>query len=108
MSFDGSQWTIRELKWFMVHSSCIYALLYFQFIIQMRSNDINDSKRTKSLPEDDEEQVANLVCTSRFNYEHLLNISWLNDLELVAVGVNPITMIAQLPFSLKEKRFGVS
>lgn len=76
--------------------------------LQVHSNKISDSKRAKSSTEDDEEKVANLVCTSRFNYEHLLNISWLNDSELVAVGVNPITMIAQLPYSLKEKRFGVS
>lgn len=77
--------------------------------IQARSNDTHNSKRTKSAAaDDDEENVADLVCTSRFSYEHLLNISWLNDSELVAVGVNPITMIAQLPSSLKEKRFGVS
>lgn len=44
----------------------------------------------------------------RFNYEHLIDISWLNESELIATGVNPITMIAQLPSSLKEKRFGVS
>lgn len=69
---------------------------------------MNDSKRTRKSADDDEENVASLVCTSRINYEHLLNISWLNDTELIAVGVNPITMIAQLPSSLKEKRFGVS
>lgn len=73
--------------------------------IQIRPN---DSKRAKASADDDEVNVANLVCTSRFSYEHLLNIHWLNDTELVAVGVNPITMIAQLPSSLKEKRFGVS
>lgn len=74
----------------------------------MRTNNTKDSKRTRASAEDEEEDVANLVCTSRFNYEHLLNINWLNDTELIAVGVNPITMIAQLPSSLKEKRFGVS
>lgn len=59
--------------------------------------------------DDDDNAVATrLVCTNSLNYEHLLNITWMNDTELIAVGVNPITMIAQLPASLKEKRFGVS
>lgn len=78
------------------------------FFFQSRANGTSYSKRAKNAVDDDEENVANLVCASRFNYEHLLNISWLNDTELIAVGVNPITMIAQLPSSLKEKRFGVS
>lgn len=96
----------------------LFFLLILFFILRMNNpffflfqshqkNDTNDSKRPKST-DDDEENIASLVCTSRFNYEHLLNITWLNDTELVAVGINPITMIAQLPSSLKEKRFGVS
>lgn len=44
----------------------------------------------------------------RINYEHLININWLDESELITVGVNPVTMIAQLPASIKEKRFGVS
>lgn len=59
--------------------------------------------------DDDEDNIATrLVCASKFNYEHLLNITWLNDTELIAIGINPITILAQLPSSLKEKRFGVS
>lgn len=83
--------------------------LYITFTsLQTRKNDTNNSKRIKASVDDDEEDIASLVCTKRLDYEHLLNICWLNDAELIAVGVNPVTMIAQLPSSLKEKRFGVS
>lgn len=73
-----------------------------------QKDDSNNVKRAKADSQDDEDCVANLVCLHRYNYEHLIDISWLNDSELIATGVNPITMIAQLPASLKEKRFGVS
>lgn len=67
----------------------------------------SDSKRPKQ-SQDDEDNVTTLVCVKRLNNEHLIDINWLDESELIAVGVNPVTMIAQLPASIKEKRFGVS
>lgn len=58
--------------------------------------------------DDDDEAVATLTCTKRIANEHLIDLAWLDDSEMVAVGVNPVTLIAQLPPSLKEKHFGVS
>lgn len=52
--------------------------------------------------------VADLVCKSKSSFDHLVKVSWLGENELVAIGVNPVTLVEQLPSSLKEKRFGVS
>lgn len=52
--------------------------------------------------------VTDLECKSRASFEHLVNLCWMGENELVAVGVNPVTLVEQLPSSLKDKRFGVS
>lgn len=41
-------------------------------------------------------------------YEHFIHFDWLSENELVAVGVNPVTLIEQLPPTLKLKKFGAS
>lgn len=56
----------------------------------------------------DAENPVELVFKSKGNFEHLVDLCWLGENEMVAVGVNPVTLIEQLPSSLKEKRFGVS
>lgn len=40
--------------------------------------------------------------------QHLVHLSWLCEGELVAVDVNPVSLIEQLPPTLKVKKFGVS
>lgn len=55
-----------------------------------------------------DDNVADLVCKSKSSFDHLVKLCWLGENELVAVGVNPLTLVEQLPSSLKEKRFGVS
>ncbi|XP_043260482.1 U3 small nucleolar RNA-associated protein 4 homolog [Colletes gigas] len=40
-------------------------------------------------------------------YKHLVYLDWLNDEELVAVEVNPISLTEKLPPTLKQKWFGV-
>ncbi|KAJ6644304.1 U3 small nucleolar RNA-associated protein 4 like [Pseudolycoriella hygida] len=42
------------------------------------------------------------------NYEHFLELAWLSPNEIVAVTVSPVTLIEQLPPSLKLKEFGIS
>lgn len=81
----------------------IISFLYIFF--KANSNDQRDAKRTKT---EDDDDIAKLVCVKRIKNEHLLDLNWLSDSELVVVGVNPVTLIAQLPPSLKEKRFGIS
>lgn len=39
--------------------------------------------------------------------QHLAYLNWLNDEELVAVEVNPISLMEKLPPTLKQKFFGV-
>lgn len=41
-------------------------------------------------------------------YKHFVYSSWLSPDEIVAVSVNPVTLIEQLPPSLKQKKFGIS
>lgn len=53
-------------------------------------------------------ETVDLVCKSKRNLDHLASICWMDKNELIAVGVNPMTLVEQLPSSLKEKRFGVS
>lgn len=76
--------------------------------LQGKAHDQNGSKRAKVTDDDDDETIATLTCTKRIANEHLIDLVWLDDSEMVAVGVNPVTLIAQLPPSLKEKHFGVS
>lgn len=64
------------------------------------------SKGKKSAAADD--IVDDLVCKSKGSFEHLVDLCWMGKNELIAVGVNPVTLVEQLPSSLKEKRFGVS
>ncbi|KZC09523.1 PREDICTED: cirhin [Dufourea novaeangliae] len=40
-------------------------------------------------------------------YKHLVYLNWLNDEEMVAVEVNPISLSEKLPPTLKQKWFGV-
>ena len=40
-------------------------------------------------------------------YKHLVYLDWLNDEELVAVEVNPISLTEKLPPTLKQKWFGM-
>ncbi|XP_015588039.1 U3 small nucleolar RNA-associated protein 4 homolog [Cephus cinctus] len=40
-------------------------------------------------------------------YKHLVHLDWLNDTEMVAVEVNPISLTEKLPPTLKQKSFGI-
>ncbi|KAG5315019.1 UTP4 protein, partial [Acromyrmex insinuator] len=40
-------------------------------------------------------------------YKHLVYLNWLNDEELVAVEVNPTSLLEKLPPTLKQKFFGI-
>lgn len=42
------------------------------------------------------------------NYKHFLHLAWLSASEIVAVSVNPVTLIEQLPPCMKQKKFGIS
>lgn len=41
-------------------------------------------------------------------FEHFVHLSWLSAKELVAVGVNPVTLIEQLPPTMRQKKFGAA
>lgn len=57
--------------------------------------------------DDDEPPVAELRLKFSKKFEHFVHLSRLsNDGELIAVGVNPVTLIEQLPPSMRQKKFG--
>ncbi|XP_067613802.1 U3 small nucleolar RNA-associated protein 4 homolog [Eurosta solidaginis] len=53
-------------------------------------------------------KVCGLRLKFKKSYEHLISLCWLSTDELVAVGVNPVTLIEQLPDVFKQKKYGVS
>uniref|UniRef100_W8BSL2 Cirhin n=1 Tax=Ceratitis capitata TaxID=7213 RepID=W8BSL2_CERCA len=53
-------------------------------------------------------KVSSLRLKFKKSYEHLISLCWLSSDELVAVGVNPITLIEQLPDVFKQKKFGTA
>lgn len=58
---------------------------------------------------DDEPPVAELRLKFSKKFEHFVHLSRLSDDgELVAVGVNPVTLIEQLPPSMRQKKFGAA
>lgn len=76
-----------------------------------KSDDAKKKKKSKgnaSLQMDSDDDVAELVCVKKASLEHLVNVCWLNDSELIAVNVNPVALLAQLPSPLKQKLYGVS
>lgn len=81
----------------------------FTLLLQLENDAVPTEKKSKgkkSVTTDD--NVVDLVCKSRGSFEHLVNLCWTGENEMIAVGVNPVTLVEQLPSSLKEKRFGVS
>lgn len=58
---------------------------------------------------DDDLPVADLRLKFAKKFEHFVHLSRLSDDgELVAVGVNPVTLIEQLPPSMRQKKFGAA
>lgn len=53
-------------------------------------------------------KVSGLRLKFKKSYEHLISLCWLSTDELVAVGVNPVTLIEQLPDAFKQKKFGAA
>lgn len=54
--------------------------------------------------------VADLKLRFQKHYEHFVHLSRLSmsGSEMVAVGVNPVTLIEQLPPSMRQKRYGAA
>lgn len=55
-------------------------------------------------------EVAELKLLVHKHYEHFVHLSRLSAAggELVAVGVNPVTLIEQLPSAMRQKRYGAA
>ncbi|XP_055845240.1 U3 small nucleolar RNA-associated protein 4 homolog [Episyrphus balteatus] len=53
-----------------------------------------------------ESKVAGLKLKFQKKYQHFIHLAWLSIDELVAVGVNPISLIEQLPGAFVQKKFG--
>lgn len=90
--------------------ACFY--LEFFFFQQNSPSDSEDTPRKSSKKArnhvDQEKVEYKFSKASSCGFKHLINISLIKERELLAVGVNPITLIEQLPMSLKEKKFGIS
>lgn len=64
---------------------------------------------TATTDDDEEPPVAELRLKFSKQFEHFVHLSRLSDDgELVAVGVNPVTLIEQLPPSMRQKKFGAA
>lgn len=65
------------------------------------------SYRTNSYVNSDNElSVDDLRLKFSKKIEHFVHLSRLSNGELVAVGVNPVTLLEQLPPSMRQKKFG--
>lgn len=66
------------------------------------------TSRKKSKPTSDEAERNYKLKFHRGDYEHFVHLSWLSSNEMVAVTVNPVTLIEQLPPAMRQKLFGSS
>lgn len=53
-------------------------------------------------------EKSGLQLKTSTNYEHLLALKWFGESEILAIGVNPVTLLEQLPPAFRQKLFGVS
>lgn len=75
---------------------------------KFENNEQQTIKKSKNDKTNNDSDVADLVCIKNSPYDHLVELNWMGDNELIAVSVNPDTLIEQLPPAFKEKRFGIS
>lgn len=79
------------------------------FVLEKCSPDEKNTMTDKRKKISDEgSKVASLRLKFQKNYEHFIHLSWLSKDELVAVGVNPISLIEQLPKAFVQKKFGAA
>lgn len=79
------------------------------FVLKKKHENVESkSKKSKIEKSNQDDGVADLVCLKNAPYEHLVELNWMGENEMVAVSVNPVSLVEQLPPVLKEKRFGVS
>lgn len=87
----------------------LITVLFLSSFLQLENDALPTGKKLKGkTSEATDDNVVDLVCKSKGSFEHLVNLCWTGENEMIAVGVNPVTLVEQLPSSLKEKRFGVS
>lgn len=72
-----------------------------------------DGAAKMARPNDDAElssgdEVADFKLRFKKHYEHFVHLSWLDAGEMVAVGVNPVTLIEQLLPAMRQKKFGAT
>ncbi|XP_011647712.1 U3 small nucleolar RNA-associated protein 4 homolog [Pogonomyrmex barbatus] len=82
-----------------------------------KNSELPEAKEAKIPKRENGESAedSNSVCSSQSQYafqvakkyKHLVYLNWLNDEELVAIEVNPISLIEKLPPTLKQKFFGM-
>lgn len=77
------------------------------------TNGAKVSRFNQNFDDDDgtgDAEVAELKLRFQKHYEHFVHLSRLSATgsEMVAVGVNPVTLIEQLPPTMRQKRYGAS
>ncbi|XP_055913784.1 U3 small nucleolar RNA-associated protein 4 homolog [Eupeodes corollae] len=78
------------------------------FVLEKCTSEDVDSKITKKKKQTTDSKVAGLRLKFQKNYQHFIHLTWLSADELVAVGVNPISLIEQLPGAFAQKKFGAA
>ncbi|XP_037819105.1 U3 small nucleolar RNA-associated protein 4 homolog [Lucilia sericata] len=71
----------------------------------LMENSNKKSLKKSKIEKSDDIQVDDLKLKMEKTFEHLISLCWLTPDELVAVSVNPLTLLDQLPNPFKEKLF---
>ncbi|KAG4075374.1 hypothetical protein HA402_003165 [Bradysia odoriphaga] len=80
----------------------------FLFVLEKTKAPILSKKLKSDQSKDLSSAEHYKLLTHLGNYEHFVHMAWLSPSEIVAVIVNPVTLIEQLPPSMVHKVFGVS
>ncbi|XP_063702015.1 U3 small nucleolar RNA-associated protein 4 homolog [Culicoides brevitarsis] len=72
-----------------------------------QNNSIIRLKKNKKGSERRDPEGKTVVKTVK-EYEHLIHLEWLQEKELIAVHINTLQLVEQLPPALKQKKFGIS
>jgi hypothetical protein len=91
----------------VVHNDTMLCSLLQQLAIGGQTPTDKNSKKKKPNNENAVQQ-SGLTTKLVKRYKHLVHIGWLDENEMVAVEVNPVTLIEQLPPGLKHKKYGAS
>ncbi|KAL5292594.1 CIRH1A family protein [Megaselia abdita] len=81
--------------------------------VDRRSSEDEESKRSRvsgdeNGEKEEEDNVKELELIMKREYKHFIELAWAAEGELLAIGIDPVTMTEDLPPGLRIKKFGLS